>query len=307
LLFLSLLRCQERAGPAPVASAEPARVTVAAPSASANPPQNQPKLIDSTRYPWLADASLKPPAPVDTLDIRFTPPAGFSRVKLEPSGLGAWMRTLPLAASDTPVRAYDGRELHPATDPRIAAVMALDVSRSDLQQCADTVIRLHAEWLWSQGRRDMTYRAASGTPLPFSRWANGERLVSRGADIAWSPGAGSRVDDHAGFRKYLDAVFAWANTVSLDKQAKKPTPDQVRPGDFFILPGNPGHAVMILDIATHGSERRALLGQSYMPAQNAQVLRPPGQDSPWFTLEPDHDVDTPFWKPFPWTSLRRLD
>ena len=135
--------------------------------------------------------------------------------------------------SETPVRAYDGRVLHAATDSRIAGVVALDVSPADLQQCADSVMRLHAEWLWSKGERNMSYRAAAGLALPWSRWSRGERIVPSGANIQWVP-AGKPVSDHAAFRKYLDAVFAWANTVSLEKQAKPVEPDQIRAGDFFI-------------------------------------------------------------------------
>ena len=235
---------------------------------------------------------------------RFVPPAGFARVRVAPNSFAGWLRDLPLAAPETPVRAYDGRVLHAATDSRIAGVVALDVSPADLQQCADSVMRLHAEWLWSKGERNMSYRAAAGLALPWSRWSRGERIVPSGANIQWVP-AGKPVSDHAAFRKYLDAVFAWANTVSLEKQAKPVEPDQIRAGDFFILPGNPGHAVLVLDVAEKGDERVALLGQSFMPAQNTQVLRP-ADGGPWFRLDPSKAVDTPFWKPFPWASLRRL-
>lgn len=202
---------------------------------------------------------------------------------------------------------FAGKVLHEANDPRIASVIAIDIGKADLQQCADAVMRFHAEWKWSRGERDMTYRAAAGTMLPFERWARGERITPRGMDIAWTPGAGrAGSDDHRSFRKYLDSVFAWANTVSLEKQARLvPSPAEARPGDFFILPGNPGHAVLILDIVERGNERLALLGQSYMPAQSPQVLSIDGKA--WFSLDATRDVTTPFWRPFPWSSLHRLD
>jgi hypothetical protein len=204
------------------------------------------------------------------------------------------------------VRTFTGALLLPADDPRIASVIAIDVGKADLQQCADAVMRFHAEWKWSRGERDMSYRAAAGTMLPFERWARGERITPRGMDITWTPGAGrAGSEDHASFRKFLDAVFAWANTVSLAKQAKPVDPGDARPGDFFILPGNPGHSVLILDMARRGSERIALLGQSYMPAQSPQVLSI--EKKAWFSLDAGRDVTTPFWRPFPWSSLRRLD
>ena len=99
---------------------------------------------------------------------------------------------------------------------------------------------------------------------------------------------------------------AWANTVSVKRQAAPVQQSELRPGDFFVLPGNPGHAVLVLDLAQAADGRqRALLGQSYMPAQNAYVLRP-RPDAVWFDLDRSQAVDTPFWEPFPWDSLRRL-
>jgi hypothetical protein len=274
-----------------------------APPALDAPAPVPPYRADAKRYPWLGAAGV--PEPVESLEMRFAPPSGFRRVDLAVESFGAWLRELPLAPRGTPVVAYSGFELLPANDRRIAAVAALDVGKSDLQQCADAMMRLHAEWSWSRGRRDMSYRAASGLMLPFERWARGERLRASGASIEWVPG-GARVDDHGGFRRYLDAVFAWANTVSLERHARKVAAEDVRPGDFFILPGNPGHTVLVLDVAVRDGRKVALLGQSYMPAQSFQVLRP-AADRVWYDLDPSGPVATPFWAPFPWSSLRRLD
>ena len=76
--------------------------------------------------------------------------------------------------------------------------------------------------------------------------------------------------------------------------------------DVFIKGGFPGHAVLVLDLARASDKRGvALLGQSYMPAQNLHVLRPRA-GAVWFELDRHRDVKTPFWRPFPWSSLRRL-
>jgi hypothetical protein len=64
--------------------------------------------------------------------------------------------------------------------------------------------------------------------------------------------------------------------------------------------------VLVLDVAANPEGRRvALLGQGFMPAQDFHVLSPGGDDAPWFPLDGD-TVATPFWKPFPWSSLRRF-
>jgi len=272
------------------------------------PTAGQPPALDLARYPWHADPSVRALEAVDALAARFAPPPGFSRAALEPKSFGAWLRGLPLAAPGTPVVAYDGRTILAGDDPRLGAVATLDVGTADLQQCADAVMRLHAEWQWSTGSPDVTYRAASGLALPFSRWASGERLVARGSSLTWTPSA-RPANDHATYRKYLDAVFSWANTVSLARQASTTSLDALRPGDFLVLPGNPGHTVLVLDLTRTTDGRRAvLLGQSYMPAQSYHVLRA-NAGSPWYVLDPASEgIQIPFWPaPFPWSSLRRLD
>jgi Domain of unknown function (4846) len=291
-------------------SPRPAPDPSAQPQPSAPAPERAAKLhaapaLNRAAYPWLQDKSLQPPPAVESLSARFAPPAGFTRVALAPESFGAWLRGLPLAPKGTPVRSFDGHVLHSAGDPRIAAVVAIDVGHADLQQCADAVIRLDAEWQWSRGRRDESYRAASGLLLPFSRWARGERLVAHGSSLAWQHGARPR-SDHAAFRAYLDAVFAWANTVSVAREARHVEARAIAPGDFFIMPGNPGHTVLVLDMARSADGRRvALIGQSYMPAQSYQVLRPRA-GAVWFALDASQPVATPFWEPFPWTTLERF-
>ena len=290
---------------APVAAAIPA----APPAVSSSVPVAAAPVIDTQPYPWHADASLGALAAVDHLDQRFEAPAGFERITLEPGSFGAWLRKLPLAAADTPVRAYDGRVLHRVGHPGIVAVTTLDIGKADLQQCADAVMRLHAEWKWSRGEKDMSYRAAAGTPMPYARWERGERVVQNGNAISWQQRGRASVNDHASFRTYLDAVFAWSNTVALSRQAKPVTREELRPGDFMILPGNPGHTVLVLDMAKdRAGHVVVLLGQSYMPAQSFQVLRPDPSHA-WFDIDPAAEgVQTPFWPvPFPWSSLRRLD
>ena len=288
-----------RPAPSPT-PAEPTRAGAApgdAPSAAA--------LLDPDRYPWFGDEDYSGPAPVESLETRFETPPGTHRVALQAGSFGAWLRELPLAAQDTPVRTHSGQVLRPVGDSRIAAVVAIDVGTADLQQCADAVLRLHAEWRWSRGLRDHNYRAAAGLALPFSRYARGERIVARGNRLEWRA-RGRAAQDHHAFRSYLDTVFAWANTVSVARQARPVAPGELRPGDFFILPGNPGHSVLVLDLAEASDGRQyALLGQSYMPAQNLHVLSSPSGGE-WWPLEPGQPVATPFWRPFPWTSLHRF-
>lgn len=271
-----------------------AQIASGVPAASARP---------ASAVPWLTDG-----APRDALSARFAPPVGHSRVELPPRSFGAFLRELPLEPAGTRVVAHDGASIRAADDPGVAAVVALDVGRADLQQCADSIVRLHAEWRWSEGARDHSYAAAASLPMPLARYVAGERVVAKGNALEWQPKARRRELDHALFREYLDTVFAWANTGSLARDARTVEPSALRPGDFFVLPGAPGHAVLVLDVARHPDGRRAaLLGQGFMPAQSFHVLRP-SRDGAWFALDPAaRGVKTPFWAEFPWGSLRRLD
>ena len=71
-------------------------------------------------------------------------PRASSGSRPTPSGPGCARR--PLAAADAPIRTHDGDRV--GHDGR---VVLMDLVPGDLQQCADSAIRLRAEWLHSQG------------------------------------------------------------------------------------------------------------------------------------------------------------
>ncbi|HTJ82180.1 MAG TPA: DUF4846 domain-containing protein, partial [Polyangiaceae bacterium] len=264
-----------------------------------------PTAAEREAYAWLGDD-----ARVRPLDRAIAAPPGFHRVPEEPESFGAWLRSLPLRPAGSPVRSYDGEVLHAGDDPRIAAVVEVDVSPVDLQQCADSVIRMHAEWQWATGRKaEIGYHFLSGDYAKYADYAAGDRPVVDGQHVRFARSARAS-DDHATFRKYLDLVFTYASTISVAQRGEKIAKEALAPGDFIVLPGGPGHAILILDVAVDDAGHRvALLGQGYMPAQDFQVLhaRPgDGNRGAWFSLDGDA-IDTPFWPvPFPWSSLRRM-
>jgi hypothetical protein len=273
-------------------------VAAAAPPEGAEP--RLPTREERARYPWLpADRPIRP------LAEALPPPEGYTRVELAEGSFGAWLRGLPLRPAAAPVLDFRGETIRTGEDPSVAAVAELDVGSANLQQCADSIIRLHAEWQWSRGRKErLAYRFTSGHRSTWSRYAAGERARVSGSKVTWE--RSGRVDgSRTAFRGWLDLVFTYAGTLSLAAEARRPTREQVQPGDFFVLGGSPGHAVLVLDVARNAAgERVALLGQGFIPAQDFHVLSP-GEQGPWFSLETD-EVATPFWKPFPWSSLRRL-
>ena len=257
---------------------------------------------DPGAHPWTFAAR-------DTLEARIATAPGFTRVAVPDKGFGAFLRTLPLAPEGTKVQDFRGAPLYDdGRHENIGAVVDIDIGTRDLQQCADAVIRMHAEWHYGHGDRDLGYHAASGQPLRYTKWLGGERMVPEGKAVHPRAVAAPRKDEHAAMRAWLDEVFSWANTGSLAREGQAIDFADVQPGDFFVMPGSPfGHAVLVLDVAKDAAGRAALLlGQSYMPAQSFQVLRP-SRDAAWFVVEPGAtSVRTPFWAPFPKGTLRRM-
>ncbi len=282
-----------------------------APSASSAPsPDAAAKLPfapDPQRYPWLADER-DFPKPDASLEERFPTPPGYKRVKVPPGSFSEWLRSLPMAPEGTPAKSFDGKETLAADDDYLAGVVAIDTGTPDLQQSSDVIIRLHAEYLWSRGEKDrISYLSASKLNMPLSRWEKGQRLIPQGPNVFWViKGKPSEVD-HAEFRKYLDAVFNWANSTSLSPRSTPVgEPRDLVAGDFFLQSGEPNHVAVVLDVADKPSgERVALMGQARNPAESIHVVRP-GKATPWFSVRPPVPVLTPHSKALAWSDLRRM-
>lgn len=315
LLFVAVVSCttsEARTRPSPGASASaPPRASSIAPSGEparsvASPPVEAPLPPARDIYAWR-------PTATERLDERFrSPPLGFVRSAAPRGSFAAFLRSLPLLPEGSPVVDYRGERLYDrGHHPNIAAVVDLDIGERDLQQCADTVLRLHAEWRYGRGDRDLSYRSVSGQTLSYARYVRGERAKVEGRELVFPRAAAKAADRYPLFRSWLDEVFAWAGTASLERDAAKVGGiEEVHAGDFFVLSGSPiGHAVIVLDVAKDDEGRVALLlGQGFMPAQSFHVLRPAAHGSAWFVVERGAaSLRTPFWRPFPMSALRRLE
>ncbi len=252
-------------------------------------------------HPWQS----RPALSADTLAARIAPPAGFTRVPAAPGSWAEWLRRLPLKPAGAKVNLYTGAEKW--RQDAHAAVIDIDTGSRDLQQCADAVMRLRAEWLWSIGAKDkIAFDYTGGGRVSYTRFARGERPSENGK--RWS--ASGRADQsYAGFRRYMTSVFSYAGTYSLERELK-PAADGTVPeiGDVVIKGGFPGHAVLVIDAVDNPStgERRFLLAQSYMPAQDMHILKDPAgtADSPWYAMPSGEQIVTPEWT-FTRDQLRR--
>lgn len=241
----------------------------------------------------------------DNLMTRFRTPEGFERVPAETGSYEEWLRALPLKEDGAPVLLFDGRE---KTAQVHAAVIAMDVGNRDLQQCADAVIRLRGEYLYQSGKRDaIAFDFTNGFRADYSNWRGGKRIKVDGNSVSWTDG-GTASDDYSTFRSYLDMVFAYAGTMSLSNELVPVSAENMRAGDVFIQGGSPGHCVVVVDVAENSSgDKRFILAQSYMPAQEIHILKNPGNpgESPWYALDEAEALITPQWT-FDWTDLKRF-
>ncbi len=277
-------------------------VPVAADAASPARPRSAPVPAPVSTYAWLPDS-----ARIETLAARFPVPEGYRRVPVEKGSFADWLRNLPMKPSGSPVRSYAGDVILEAGDPNLAGVADLDLLGSDLQQCADAIIRLRAEYLWSKGDQDgVVFHFTSGDPSSWTDWTKGRRPLVDGNHVRWIKTAPPD-DSRTSFVRYLMTLFHYAGTLSLPYDSVEVPIDGVQPGDFFVDGGRPGHAVLVLDAATNAEGRRQLLiGQGFMPAQDFHVLKA-RTASAWFDADPARPgLDTPGWRTFPWTSLRRF-
>lgn len=244
------------------------------------------------------------------IEHRIVAPAGYVRKACKPQSFAAYLRQLPLLSEGSKVLLYNGQEK--GNQAAAFAVVDMEIGRRDLQQCADAVIRLRAEYLWLQKRYDeIKFNFTSGFEAGYKKWAEGNRIKVNGNTVQWYV-SGGRDYSYQTFRKYLDIVFAYAGTASLSKELVSVPYASLQPGDVFIKGGSPGHAVIVVDAVAHPQTRKKmfLLAQSYMPAQQIHVLVNPVNrgTSPWYELSDNDEgkLYTPEWV-FEKKDLKRFE
>jgi hypothetical protein len=238
-----------------------------------------------------------------TVGTRFDLPADYQRVTVPKSSFGAYLRDFPLKEDKTKVYFYNGQE---KTNAQQVAVLDIDRGTQDLQQCADAVMRLRSEYLYAQKQFSaISFKTFGGIAMTYDKYKNGYRITNQGFVKVKS------VDNSkAGFRKYQDMVFSYANTYTLERAMEKvKNLSDLQLGDVFIVsnPKSYGHAMIVMDVAenTKTKDKIFLLAQSYMPAQDIHIVKNP-KGGAWYSL---NDLDTQLYTPewtFPLTSLHRF-
>ncbi len=241
-----------------------------------------------------------------TIETRFSPPEGFSRVEVQASSFANYLRQLPIKPAGAKALYYNGSE---KTNDVYDAVIDLPIGKRDLHQCADAIMRLRAEYLWNEKKYDQIhFNFTNGFRVDYSKWMKGKRVGFSGNQTFWKDGGRPSVS-YASFWSYMELIFSYAGTLSLSKEMKSKDIKNMKIGDVFIEGGSPGHAVIVVDMAMHDEtgEQLFLLAQSYMPAQETHVLKNPSNKtiSPWYSLDGSTQIYTPEWT-FNATDLREF-
>ena len=217
-----------------------------------------------------------------TIETRFNTPEGFTRINSEGSSFELHLRNLPLKPDGSEVKTFSG-EIKPNYQTYLA-VVDLPIGKKDLHQCADAIMRLRADYLFSQARfKEISFRQASGKTISYTTWLAG------------------RTPNQTNLWTYLETVFNTANTTSLNQQLTTKPVESLEIGDVFIT-GPPrgqsyGHAIIVVDKCIDKAGKvKFMLAQSYMPAQEIQILDNPATPGcPWYDLDFGQNLDTPEW------------
>ena len=210
-------------------------------------------------------------------------PEGFARTAADSNSFGEWLRQVALK-KDRKVYTFNGSVKLNQTAQ--FAVLNISVGDKNLQQCADAVMRLRAEYLFSQKKYDdILFTDNENHSYKFTAPYTREN-----------------------FTRYLEKVFGWCGSASLAKQLK-PVSDfsTIQAGDVLIRGGFPGHAVIVMDVAKNAEGKKMyMLAQSYTPAQDIHILQNPMNEeaSPWYEVDENKVIQTPEYT-FYQSELRR--
>lgn len=223
----------------------------------------------------------------ETLMERIPAPEGYEWIMEESNSFGEFLQNAELKKAGSPILDFNQQPI--GNQSEHIAVLDYDIGSKDLQQCADAVIRLRAEYLFQQKKFDDIYfHFTNGDVFSWNDYKSGIRpqLISS-SKVSFKKVA-NKDDSYQSFRNYLDVIFTYAGTISLHNESVAVTDNKhIKTGDFLITPGSPGHVVMIVGRAKNNrGEIIYLLAQGYTPAQSIHIITNPynGEINPWYRL-----------------------
>ena len=230
-----------------------------------------------------------------TIETRYNVPMGYKRVNVEKGNFAEFLRNQKLKPYGEKALYYNGKEK--PNSGIYDSVLDVEIGKQDLHQCADAIMLLRAEYLYSKKEYNkINFHFTSGFEAKYSKWIEGYRISVQGKGSYVKKANPSNT--YKDFKNYMNIVFSYCGTLSLEKEMKLQSLDKMKIGDVFIKGGSPGHAVIIVDMAEDDKgEKIFMLAQSYMPAQQTQILINPNNKElgVWYSLKGKDELITPEW------------
>lgn len=221
----------------------------------------------------------------NTLQTRVKTPEGYRRDKAEKGSLTSFLRDYAMKKDGAKVKLYDGSDK--GNQKSHVAVFRLPLEKVDLQQCADSVLRVYAEYFWATEQYDkISFHFANGFLAEYARWREGYHIQVT-ADGPSYVNSGAYDESYDNFKRFLRMVFGYTSLQSLAKETKAVGLDDIQVGDIFLQGDSKSHVVMVVDVCQSKDGGKAfLLAQGQTPAQQFQLLKNPAhKEDPWYYAE----------------------
>lgn len=243
----------------------------------------------------------------ESIRERIKAPQGYQWVNEEKGSFGEYLQNLELEPAGTKILDYRNRPI--ANQSEHVAIISKDIGTKDLQQCADAVIRLRADYLWESNKADkVQFHFTNGDLYTWNDYKKGIRPVLVSSSKVSFEKKASYNDTHEGFRKYLEYIFTYAGTISLNNETKAVKENsKIKTGNIMVTPGSPGHALIIVGTAKNDKgEKVYLLAQGYTPAQSIHIITNPYNNAlnPWYKLDVSKNPTTTARYTFRETNIR---
>lgn len=209
-------------------------------------------------------------------------PKDYIRIPVPRNSFATYLRSIPLRRNNT-VYLYNRQ---PKSNQSLHYAV-LDISTGDkyLQQCADAIMRIRAEYFYQRKLYDSIYFRRDAHTVYHFRTDKTE----------------TENTTHEKLLQFMEKVFINCGTYQLEKQLKPVNPfSAMQIGDVLVKGGAPGHAEIVTDMAYHKQTGKKifLLAEGYMPAQDIHILLNPLHPTlgPWYELDTEQQqVVTASW------------
>lgn len=231
----------------------------------------------------------------NTIKERIHPPEGYERVYYPEDSFQHYIQNYSLKPFGAKVINYDGKPY--GYQSWHVGILEVPVPSNGLQQCADALIRIRAEYLWETDQKDkIGFNFTSGHYCSWENYAEGYRPKINGNNVSFYKT--EAVDfSKSNFYSYLNLIYMYAGTQSLYNELDEiKNINEIAVGDLLIKPGSPGHVIMVVDKAIN-SEGKILVifAQGNTPAQSVHLIKNinGSELNPWFEVEIEQALKIP--------------